>query len=233
MSDDNSVQRLTAPALAPHVIHRPPVVDAITVLKIAAVATMVIDHSAIAFFGDSMWMRQIGRFAMPLFAGLVGYNLGRTRSVDRYALRLLLLGLVSQPLYVAAFGGAWHELNVGFTLFVGVCAAAMLHNWRVWPLGLALVLVPFIDYGVPGVLYIVAVSFVARYGWPAFVIAVIASIGFNGPAYVAATVCASVLVIATLRFSSSRRWPTRIERIAFYTFYPTHLAGIAVLAFIL
>ncbi|MBR6611726.1 MAG: hypothetical protein IKK93_05710, partial [Campylobacter sp.] len=40
-------------------------------LQIIALATMLIDHIALAFFDDNFWMRGIGRFAFVIYAFLI------------------------------------------------------------------------------------------------------------------------------------------------------------------
>ena len=47
-----------------------------TALKIIAMISMVIDHLGDMFFGGALWMRMIGRIAMPIFAFCIaeGYS---------------------------------------------------------------------------------------------------------------------------------------------------------------
>ncbi|MBQ9620910.1 MAG: hypothetical protein IJR41_03110, partial [Atopobiaceae bacterium] len=39
-----------------------------TTLKLIAMASMVLDHVGDSFFPDQVWMRALGRIAMPIFA---------------------------------------------------------------------------------------------------------------------------------------------------------------------
>jgi hypothetical protein len=71
-------------------------------LKLIAIITMAIDHAGAALFPQYPVMRIIGRIAFPIFAYSLAVGCVYTRDMRRYALRMLLLALVSQPLYVLA-----------------------------------------------------------------------------------------------------------------------------------
>ncbi len=78
-------------------------------LKLIAIISMLIDHVGAAFFTGSdlmigSWklytvMRIVGRLAFPIFAYCIAVGVNYTRSVPKYALRLLIIGIISQPLY--------------------------------------------------------------------------------------------------------------------------------------
>ena len=87
-------------------------------IKLIAMATMLIDHIGVVFFPDALWLRMIGRIAFPLFAWGVARGYKSTRNFNRYALRLLAAGLVSQLPYVWLFGKDY--LNICFTLLSGL-----------------------------------------------------------------------------------------------------------------
>ena len=75
-------------------------------MKILAVISMLIDHTAIVLFprfidvSVYMAMRAIGRFAFPVFAFLIVNGYERTRDVKRYLTRLLAFAVISQIPYV-------------------------------------------------------------------------------------------------------------------------------------
>ena len=75
-------------------------------MKILAVVSMLIDHTAIVLFprfidvSVYMAMRAIGRFAFPVFAFLIVNGYERTRDVKRYLTRLLAFAVISQIPYV-------------------------------------------------------------------------------------------------------------------------------------
>ncbi len=64
-------------------------------LKMAALITMVIDHTAAALTlprGVDTLMRSIGRMAFPIYAFFIAEGCRYTRSRERYMLRLGLFG---------------------------------------------------------------------------------------------------------------------------------------------
>lgn len=91
-------------------------------LKVIAFVFMVIDHLGVVFFPDVREWRLFGRIAFPLYAWCLTVGAAYTRNIYKYALRLLLVGLISQPLSVWAFQHSWMDLNIYFTLLLGLFA---------------------------------------------------------------------------------------------------------------
>ena len=110
-------------------------------LKIFAIIFMLIDHIGLAFIhtlgviglDDAYYvMRAVGRLSMPLFAFLIANGFRHTRSVPKYAIRLLTFALVSEVPYdlltsdrVTLFelNGILPDIhldNVFFTLLIGL-----------------------------------------------------------------------------------------------------------------
>lgn len=87
-------------------------------IKIIAFLTMFIDHIGVILFPDIIIYRIIGRLSFPLFAwGIVkGYKC--TNNFNKYAIRLLIIGVISQIPYFYLFANGF--LNVCFTLFTGL-----------------------------------------------------------------------------------------------------------------
>ena len=95
-------------------------------LKLIALVFMFIDHSGKVLFSNCYEMRLLGRIAFPVYIWCMIVGFHRTRSVPRYLLRILLVGIVSQPLYAVALDTAPHTgmrlqellspLSAGFTL---------------------------------------------------------------------------------------------------------------------
>lgn len=71
-------------------------------LKLFALIVMTIDHIGAALCGNSLPMRAIGRLAFPLFCYSLAIGCRYTRSMAKYALRLLIAALISQPFYTMA-----------------------------------------------------------------------------------------------------------------------------------
>ncbi len=83
------------------------------VLKLIALAFMIIDHTGKVLCGNMYEMRVLGRIAYPVYVWCMIVGFSRTRSVPKYLLRLLVVGLLSQPLYVLALD---NQRNVGLLL---------------------------------------------------------------------------------------------------------------------
>ena len=121
-------------------------------LKLIALLFMLIDHSGKVLFNNCTEMRILGRIAFPIYVWCMIVGFWRTRSVLKYLLRILLVGALSQPLYVLAldnnghvgevirqfteplasgfsFAGLWQVIadvynkpNIFLTLFLGLAA---------------------------------------------------------------------------------------------------------------
>ena len=86
-------------------------------LKIIAVLAMIVDHTAVVFFPGELWMRVVGRLAFPLFAWSIAVGAQKTRNISKYALRLLLVGVISQPFYMIGLHHELTKLNVFVCFF--------------------------------------------------------------------------------------------------------------------
>ncbi|HHU49810.1 MAG TPA: hypothetical protein GXZ37_08835, partial [Clostridiales bacterium] len=62
-------------------------------VKLIAMAAMLIDHIGAVFFPEAIWLRIIGRISFPLFAWGIAVGFIRTRNWKIYAVRLLAVGL--------------------------------------------------------------------------------------------------------------------------------------------
>lgn len=165
-------------------------------LKIIACLTMLSDHMGKMIFPyayrvsvSGEWafllpsgniMRIIGRLAMPIFCYCVAVGCAYSRNAWKYALRMLLLGIVVQPLYMAAMGHVdmrafdWGEnfyklgeiynfyyaknWNILFTLFFGASILASVRAKAYVPLVLLSLIAwrvqSHMDYGVNAIFLI-------------------------------------------------------------------------------
>jgi len=126
-------------------------------LKMIAVVTMLIDHTAAALldgtwkeadFGDPVYtiyqvMRVIGRFAFPLFCFMLVEGFFHTRSRKKYAIRLAAFALLSEVPFDLAFSDRakpfservmdWSHQNVFLTLLIGFLVIWGIEWWlRPW-----------------------------------------------------------------------------------------------------
>lgn len=129
-------------------------------LKLIALVFMCIDHAGKMLFPGITELRLLGRIAFPLYAWCLVVGFCHTRNVYRYGLRLLAVGLISQPLYMLALNHTWREPNIFLTLLLGLLGLFGMGQrhwlWRaVCPLaGLILASLLRADYGWRGVLLI-------------------------------------------------------------------------------
>ena len=127
-------------------------------LKIIALVFMFIDHAGKMCFPTVPEMRMLGRIAFPIYAWCMIVGFHYTRSVPKYLLRILVTGLVSQPLYMLALSHTWSQPNIFLTLFLGLCALWGIREKKylshLWAPAAALALASILraDYGWRGVL---------------------------------------------------------------------------------
>lgn len=207
-------------------------------LKWVALAAMLLDHlNAVVLGFGYPWMLWLGRLAFPLFAFGVAYNL-EVRKVPfaRYWPRLLIFGLISQPIYGWATGNP--VLNIFFTLLAssGLWAASRALQARGWDVYKRLVLLlpallaaAFVDFSLMGVLMVPVWAAVLRYpGVTRWAVWSMVSLGLN---YFLPPSVMVLLVLPLILWVGSRPMPLAlplipsgsIQRWFFYGFYPAHL----------
>ena len=103
-------------------------------LKFIACLTMLIDHAGLLLFPGAEWMRWVGRLAMPLFAFFIAEGCRYTSHKLRYFLRIFILGLLCQSVYIAEQLIRGHlysfYLNILLTFSVSmlICFAYLFHE---------------------------------------------------------------------------------------------------------
>lgn len=129
-------------------------------LKTLALIFMVFDHVGKMFFPAYSDFRLIGRLAFPLYCWCLVVGATYSKNIFKYGLRLLVVGLISQPLYMLALNHSIRELNIFFTLLLGLIAIGGIQYHRYGSQFLlpifSLVIASFlrVDYGWRGVLFI-------------------------------------------------------------------------------
>ena len=141
-------------------------------LKLIALFFMVIDHLGAVVFPSVPEMRILGRIAFPIYCWCMVVGFYRTRSVPKYLGRILLTGVLVQPLYayvmnhVGNTGNLLVDLyvphpNIFLTLFLGLAALWGIREkkWfsHLWAPAAAICLATVlrVDYGWQGVLFII------------------------------------------------------------------------------
>jgi hypothetical protein len=140
-------------------------------LKILAMVLMLLDHLWATVIPGNNWMTYVGRLAFPIFAFQAAEGYHHTSSFRKYALRLLIWGLISEIPFNYLMAGGWlypfHQ-NTIFTLLLGLWLISTLEKRRERPwwktaLGvlcpLLLSVVGFVDYGWQGVLTVTVFYF--------------------------------------------------------------------------
>lgn len=131
----------------------------LVVLEWIAMLTMLVDHIGAVFFPDELWLRAIGRIAMPLYTyGIVrGYALTRNRR--RYALRLLVIAAAAQLPYRILWDPSlpWYlPFNIVFGYLMGIGVFAVLDAVPRWVERLARRPVPVLTRILQGALVLLA-----------------------------------------------------------------------------
>jgi hypothetical protein len=192
-------------------------------IKLLAATFMVIDHVGVVFFPDVLAFRMVGRLSFPLFAWLLAQGEQHTRNVERYLFRLLVIGIISQPLYVLALQGKF--LNILFTLMLGVAMLRLARHWpeqRYWIWAASMMVAELLrfEYGAYGLAIIGLLSQFrsTRRWWEVWIglhlFLAIASSGF-GLFQLPAVLTPLFLLLTNQQKGPTMRW--------FYAFYPIHL----------
>lgn len=94
-------------------------------LHVFAMAVMLLDHAYAIGLANANWMTCVGRLAFPIFSFMLVEGYFHTRSLRRYALRLLVAAIVSEIPFNLVAGGYWlypfHQ-NVMWTLLMSLGA---------------------------------------------------------------------------------------------------------------
>lgn len=94
------------------------------ILKCIAMVAMLIDHTSVAYFGQTTLFNVIGRIAFPIFAFQISEGYIHTKNLKKYFLRLFCFAIISQvpfmlfdSIFISNF-----TFNIFGTLFVGLLA---------------------------------------------------------------------------------------------------------------
>lgn len=200
-----------------------------SVLKWAAIITMLIDHIGASGLCNEWALRLIGRTAFPLFVFLLTEGAVHTRNMRKYLARLGVFALLSEiPFDLAIFGMPFYRghQNVFLTLVLGLAVIWLFQQYppgteKTWKASLGLVLSALLaevlhtDYGSSGVLVIVLMYLLRERPWLRF-----------GVCYVLLALMSSTELwclpaFLLMAFYNGERG--RQPKYFFYGFYPAHL----------
>lgn len=206
-------------------------------LKIIAMVTMTCDHVGMQMFPHLLWLRLIGRLAMPIYAYMIAEGCRHTRDRKKYLLRLLGLGLLCQAVYLVAMGSLYQCILITFSLSVlligrldDVEKKKTAQAWgnlflsTVFIFAFCVVLPDLlphtdfeVDYGLPGVLLPVLIYGAGNRGL--LVGLALAALKYGGVQWLA------FLAVPLLLLYNGQRGKTNIGKL-FYWYYPVHLVVI-------
>lgn len=197
-------------------------------MKWIALLLMTGDHvNKVLLAGSHPWLTDAARVVFPVFAFVLAWNLerGRPDARGRALRRLVVAGVLVQPLHALAFG-YWLPGNVLLTLAAGLFVAGPA------PAALRLLVLlagaALVDYQWAGVVFVAACVFVIRHvdgwrAWAALAAALLPLCWFNGNAW-------ALLSLPLLwRFGTLREDVPR-GRWTFLGYYAGHLALLGALA---
>ena len=200
-------------------------------LKLVAIAAMLVDHIGGAFFPEIPVFRWIGRLAFPLFCYCLTVGLLYTHDIRRYLGRLAIFAVVALPFWILAFNaddilGNLTNWNIFFTLFLSLLAMWGLTTRRWWLFVLGVLVLAFgsFDYNYHGVILILIFYFCRNK--PALLggsledpLALV--VGGHAVNWTIFGLLALPLILCRTHSG------IRIPKWFFYAFYPAHLAIIA------
>jgi len=101
-----------------------------TQLKLIAMVCMLIDHVG-DFFPNRIWMKAVGRIAMPLFSFMISEGYYYTHDKMNYLKRMLIFALISElPFDLFVYGRLnWNHQNIMFTF--AICIIALFIRDRI------------------------------------------------------------------------------------------------------
>ena len=206
-------------------------------LKLIAMIAMTCDHVGMQLFPQALWLRIIGRLAMPVYAYMIAEGCRHTRNRKKYFLRLFAMGTLCQVVYFAALGSLYQCILITFSLSVlMIClmdAVEQEKNTKNWAKLLAGTIFIFflctvlpdllpntdfeVDYGLPGVLLPVLIYGAGTRGLLLGLFLV--AMRYGGVQWLA------FLAVPLLLAYNGQRGKARIGKL-FYWYYPIHLVAI-------
>jgi TraX protein len=192
-------------------------------IKLLAAILMVIDHVGAVFLPDVMALRVVGRLSFPLFVWLLVEGERHTRNFEQYCVRLLLLGIISQPIYQILFAST--RWNILFMLLLGLVCLRLVRvfpQWQllIWLLGATIAQFSPVEYQGYGVLAIAIISnfkssLLSWVGWIGLHLGLLIFDPGFGLFQLPAIASLLIFQLADRHQGRKARW--------FYLFYPTHL----------
>ena len=192
------------------------------ILKVIGLVSMTFDHIGMLLFPHIFWFRVVGRIAFPIFTYHIAIGVKQTKSISKYAFRVLIFAFLTQPIYKIAVGSG---VNIMFDLFIGIAVLGVVKRNRKqdWALATVVALVWSVfnqGYGWYGTACMVAFYYMDQDVKLASIVFIAISIvaSLFSPNYVQGF---AVVALPFILFKPKVR--LKIPRYFFYLYYPVHL----------
>ena len=206
-------------------------------LKLIAMITMTCDHVGVQIFPQCLWLRILGRLAMPIYAYMIAEGCRHTRDRKKYLLRLFGMGTLCQIVYFVAMKSLYQCILITFSLsviliwLIDLAEQEKTAGARIRLFGAVAVvfflcvvlpdLLPRadfeIDYGLPGVLLPVLIYGGGTKGL--LIGLALTALKYGGVQWLA------FLAVPLLLAYNGQRGKANIGKL-FYWYYPLHLVAI-------
>lgn len=228
-------------------------------LRALACFFMLLDHLWASLIPGNNWMTYLGRLAFPIFAFQISEGYFHTSDFKKYALRLLIFGLISEIpfnlLYNSSIVFPFHQ-NVMFTLLLGLlsiraldtarhdlCPKSVLKAVLIVAGCLLLSVVCFVDYSAMGVLTVIMFYLLRDFPFArlaqVFAMVFFNIITFKGM-YIPVTIgsftfdfptqgFAVLALIPIWLYNGKKGRSNKALQYGFYAFYPVHLLVLALI----
>ena len=206
-------------------------------LKLIAMITMTCDHVGVQIFPQCLWLRILGRLAMPIYAYMIAEGCRHTRNRKKYLLRLFGMGTLCQIVYFVAMKSLYQCILITFSLsviliwLIDLAEQEKTAGARIRLFG-AVAVVFFLCVVLPELLP--RADFEIDYGLPGVLLPVLIYGGGTKGLLIGLTLTAlkyggvqwfSFLAIPLLLAYNGQRGKANIGKL-FYWYYPLHLVAI-------
>lgn len=195
-------------------------------IKLIALITMVIDHVGLVLLDNNIIFRIIGRLSFPLFAYSTFIGYFKTKDLKKYLLRLLLIGIISEPIFMIVFNKNILTLNVMFALLFEVLLLYSLDKkkWLYIPFIFTFLILLNIEYSLFILLYTLMFYYLRNKKYlfiTCYILLYLYLILYDFPSVVFNISFFMVFALPLMVFKTNIN--VKINKWFYYIFYPAHL----------